>query len=89
MVDMKFLQVLFGGIFDLVYYGYLKFVEMLVNLIGLMWVIIIFNNVFLYCFQLEVNSVQCKYMFELVIVDKLLFIFDECELKCNVFFYIV
>lgn len=89
MVDMIQLQVIYGGIFDLVYYGYFKLVEILVNQIGLSKVIIMFNNVLLYWLQLEVISVQCVYMLKLVIVDKLLFMFDECELWCDIFFWMV
>lgn len=74
MVDMKSLQALFGGTFDPVHYGHLKPVETLANLIGLSRVIIMPNNVPPHRPQPEASSAQRKYMLELAIADKPLFI---------------
>ncbi|WP_072011388.1 nicotinate-nucleotide adenylyltransferase [Kluyvera ascorbata] len=81
MDDMAKLQALFGGTFDPIHYGHLKPVEILANLIGLSRVIIMPNNVPPHRPQPEATSEQRKFMAELAIADKPLFVLDERELR--------
>lgn len=78
---MAKLQALFGGTFDPIHYGHLKPVEILANLIGLSRVIIMPNNVPPHRPQPEATSEQRKFMVELAIADKPLFVLDERELR--------
>ena len=78
---MAKLQALFGGTFDPIHYGHLKPVEILANQIGLSRVIIMPNNVPPHRPQPEATSEQRKFMVELAIADKPLFVLDERELR--------